>query len=117
MTASKWGGACGNPINNKGLLWKQRAGNRNHSEAEGPIMGPVFDTYFILVINIIFTFFSLHPLISSFPFSCKLWKKFNLNEMRKPGDVVLGGLFEVHYSSVFPERTYTSEPQLPVCRG
>ncbi|XP_019125489.2 extracellular calcium-sensing receptor [Larimichthys crocea] len=37
--------------------------------------------------------------------------------MHKPGDVVLGGLFEVHYTSVFPERTFTSEPQQPMCKG
>ncbi|XP_056880614.1 extracellular calcium-sensing receptor-like [Takifugu flavidus] len=37
--------------------------------------------------------------------------------MHKPGDVVLGGLFEVHYTSVFPELTFTTEPQQPVCRG
>ncbi|XP_076591637.1 extracellular calcium-sensing receptor-like [Chaetodon auriga] len=37
--------------------------------------------------------------------------------MHKPGDVVLGGLFEVHYSSVFPEWTFTSEPQQPTCKG
>ncbi|KAM6987491.1 vomeronasal type-2 receptor 1-like [Tautogolabrus adspersus] len=37
--------------------------------------------------------------------------------MHKPGDVVLGGLFQVHYSSVFPEWTYTSEPQWPICKG
>ncbi|XP_006808573.2 extracellular calcium-sensing receptor-like, partial [Neolamprologus brichardi] len=48
---------------------------------------------------------------------CKLERKFNLNEMHKPGDVVLGGLFEVHYTSVYPERTFTSEPQQPHCTG
>ncbi|KAM9733897.1 extracellular calcium-sensing receptor-like [Menidia menidia] len=37
--------------------------------------------------------------------------------MHKPGDVFLGGLFEVHYTSVFPERTFTSEPQQPICKG
>ncbi|KAM9359530.1 extracellular calcium-sensing receptor-like [Symphorus nematophorus] len=37
--------------------------------------------------------------------------------MHKPGDVILGGLFEVHYSSVFPERTYTSEPLQASCKG
>ncbi|XP_040902373.1 extracellular calcium-sensing receptor-like [Toxotes jaculatrix] len=37
--------------------------------------------------------------------------------MHKPGDVVLGGLFEVHYTSVFPEWTFTSEPQQPSCQG
>ncbi|XP_073342657.1 extracellular calcium-sensing receptor-like [Pagrus major] len=37
--------------------------------------------------------------------------------MHKPGDVVIGGLFEVHYSSVFPEQTFTMEPQQPSCKG
>ncbi|XP_028430454.1 extracellular calcium-sensing receptor [Perca flavescens] len=37
--------------------------------------------------------------------------------MHKPGDVVLGGLFEVHYTSVFPERTFISEPEQPRCKG
>ncbi|XP_040902380.1 extracellular calcium-sensing receptor-like, partial [Toxotes jaculatrix] len=46
-----------------------------------------------------------------------LRRKFHLNEMHKPGDVVLGGLFEVHYTSVFPEWTFTSEPQQPSCQG
>ncbi|XP_027135797.1 extracellular calcium-sensing receptor-like [Larimichthys crocea] len=37
--------------------------------------------------------------------------------MHKPGDIVLGGLFEVHYTSFFPEQTFTSEPQQPICTG
>ncbi|XP_028274923.1 extracellular calcium-sensing receptor-like [Parambassis ranga] len=37
--------------------------------------------------------------------------------MHKPGDIVLGGLFEVHYSSVFPELAFTSEPHQPSCQG
>ncbi|XP_041850819.1 extracellular calcium-sensing receptor-like [Melanotaenia boesemani] len=37
--------------------------------------------------------------------------------MHKPGDVILGGLFEVHYTSVFPEQTFTSKPQQPICKG
>uniref|UniRef100_A0A8C2WKM4 G-protein coupled receptors family 3 profile domain-containing protein n=1 Tax=Cyclopterus lumpus TaxID=8103 RepID=A0A8C2WKM4_CYCLU len=37
-------------------------------------------------------------------------RKFYLNDMHKPGDVVLGGLFEVHYTSVFPKLSFTSEP-------
>ncbi|XP_047248475.1 extracellular calcium-sensing receptor-like [Girardinichthys multiradiatus] len=37
--------------------------------------------------------------------------------MHKFGDVVLGGLFEVHYTSVFPKLTFISEPQQPICKG
>ncbi|XP_060929200.1 extracellular calcium-sensing receptor-like [Limanda limanda] len=37
--------------------------------------------------------------------------------MHKPGDVILGGLFEVHYTSVFPELTFISEPTQLSCQG
>ncbi|XP_034460570.1 extracellular calcium-sensing receptor-like [Hippoglossus hippoglossus] len=37
--------------------------------------------------------------------------------MHKPGDVILGGLFEVHYTSVFPDLTFTSEPTQLSCQG
>ncbi|XP_030008345.1 extracellular calcium-sensing receptor-like [Sphaeramia orbicularis] len=37
--------------------------------------------------------------------------------MYKAGDVILGGLFEVHYSSVFPELSFTSEPNQPICQN
>ncbi|XP_045930168.1 extracellular calcium-sensing receptor-like [Micropterus dolomieu] len=37
--------------------------------------------------------------------------------MYKAGDVVLGGLFEIHLFSVFPELSFTSEPQQPTCHG
>lgn len=49
--------------------------------------------------------------------SCKLRKQFNFNEMHKAGDVILGGLFEVHYTSVFHEPTFTSEPNQLSCQG
>ncbi|KAM8769843.1 extracellular calcium-sensing receptor-like [Acanthopagrus schlegelii] len=37
--------------------------------------------------------------------------------MHKTGDVVFGGLFEVHYTSVFPVQTFTTEPQQASCKG
>ncbi|KAM8769827.1 extracellular calcium-sensing receptor-like [Acanthopagrus schlegelii] len=37
--------------------------------------------------------------------------------MHKAGDVVLGGLFEIHFFSVFPDLSFTSEPQQPTCYG
>lgn len=54
---------------------------------------------------------------SSFYSSCQIQGQFPLNGMHKAGDVVLGGLFEIHFFSVFPELSYTSEPQQPTCHG
>ncbi len=47
--------------------------------------------------------------------SCQLQGQFHLNGMHKAGDVVLGGLFQVHFFSVFPDLSLTSEPQEPTC--
>ncbi|XP_056230599.1 extracellular calcium-sensing receptor-like [Seriola aureovittata] len=54
------------------------------------------------------------PLYSS---SCRLQRRFHLNGMRKPGDVVLGGLFEMHFGPIYPDLSFTSEPQQPDCHG
>ncbi|XP_034403845.1 extracellular calcium-sensing receptor-like [Cyclopterus lumpus] len=37
--------------------------------------------------------------------------------MHKPGDVVLGGLFKGHYTSVFSKLSFTSEPNQLSCQG
>ncbi|XP_031152319.1 extracellular calcium-sensing receptor-like [Sander lucioperca] len=37
--------------------------------------------------------------------------------MHKAGDVVLGGVFEIHFFSVFPDQSFISEPQEPTCYG
>uniref|UniRef100_A0A8C2WTB6 G-protein coupled receptors family 3 profile domain-containing protein n=1 Tax=Cyclopterus lumpus TaxID=8103 RepID=A0A8C2WTB6_CYCLU len=54
---------------------------------------------------------------SSLLSSCKLRRQFYLNSMHKPGDVVLGGLFNVHYTSVFSKLSFTSEPNQLSCQG
>ncbi|XP_036392195.1 extracellular calcium-sensing receptor-like [Megalops cyprinoides] len=46
---------------------------------------------------------------------CRLRETFRLNGMYRPGDVVFGGLFEVHFLTVFPELSFTSEPDQPTC--
>ncbi|KAM9852844.1 extracellular calcium-sensing receptor-like [Aulostomus maculatus] len=77
-------------------------------------MGAFFDTYLMVFILLSFT----QPVSSSSVSpSCKLRRQFHLNGMHKAGDVVLGGLFEVHYSFEYPELTYTSEPSQPRCQG
>lgn len=54
---------------------------------------------------------------STFYSSCQIQGQFPLNGMHKVGDVVLGGLFEIHFFSVFPELSFTSEPPQPTCHG
>ncbi|XP_045559997.1 extracellular calcium-sensing receptor [Salmo salar] len=54
---------------------------------------------------------------SSSSSSCRLQEQFSLNGMYQKGDVILGGLFEVHYFTVFPELSFTSEPHQLYCEG
>uniref|UniRef100_A0A665UQY6 G-protein coupled receptors family 3 profile domain-containing protein n=1 Tax=Echeneis naucrates TaxID=173247 RepID=A0A665UQY6_ECHNA len=74
-----------------------------------------FFVFSVFLMLILFSplFFTSSPLLSS----CKLRRNFNLNGMHKPGDVILGGLFEVHYTSIFPKLTFTSEPNQLSCQG
>ena len=62
--------------------------------------------------------FSIYPLsVSSPPSPCELQAAFNLNRIYKPGDLVLGAVFEIHLSSVFPDLSFTAEQQQTVCYG
>ncbi|XP_029923173.1 extracellular calcium-sensing receptor-like, partial [Myripristis murdjan] len=54
---------------------------------------------------------------SSVSSSCQLQGQFHVNRIHKTGDVVLGGLFTVHFFSVLPELSFTSELQEPICHG
>ncbi|XP_001332817.5 extracellular calcium-sensing receptor [Danio rerio] len=47
--------------------------------------------------------------------SCQLQGHFGLNGMYQAGDVILGGLFEVHLLAVFPELSFRSAPEPPYC--
>ncbi|XP_067275552.1 extracellular calcium-sensing receptor-like [Pseudorasbora parva] len=47
--------------------------------------------------------------------TCQLQGHFNLNGMYQDGDVILGGLFEVHFFTVFPELSFRTEPEAPYC--
>ncbi|XP_062329513.1 extracellular calcium-sensing receptor-like [Osmerus eperlanus] len=54
---------------------------------------------------------------SSYSSSCRLREHFNLSGMHLEGDVVLGGLFEVHFYSTYPDLSFTTKPQQLVCEG
>ena len=61
--------------------------------------------------------FSFSPLTSSSSSRCELQAPFNLNRIYEPGDLVLGAVFDIHLSSVFPDLSFTSEQQDQVCYG
>lgn len=46
---------------------------------------------------------------------CRLQGNFRLNGMHQNGDLILGGLFEVHFLTIFPELNFTSRPEEPSC--
>uniref|UniRef100_A0A665UQ58 Extracellular calcium-sensing receptor-like n=1 Tax=Echeneis naucrates TaxID=173247 RepID=A0A665UQ58_ECHNA len=49
--------------------------------------------------------------------SCRLQGRFHLHGMHKAGDVVLGGLFHMHFDPNYPDLFFTSEPEQPTCHG
>ncbi|XP_018555898.1 LOW QUALITY PROTEIN: extracellular calcium-sensing receptor-like [Lates calcarifer] len=69
---------------------------------------------FLSLLYSLFSSFVSSPLHSSY---CQSQKQFHLNGIHKTGDVVLGGLFEIHFFSTYPDLSFTSEPQQPTCYG
>jgi len=47
--------------------------------------------------------------------TCQLQGRFKLNGMYQDGDVILGGLFQVHFFTVFPDLNFKTEPEPPYC--
>ncbi|KAK7160622.1 hypothetical protein R3I93_008315 [Phoxinus phoxinus] len=47
--------------------------------------------------------------------TCQLQGHFKLNGMYQDGDVILGGLFHVHFFTVFPDLSFRMEPERPYC--
>uniref|UniRef100_A0A8D0DCS7 Extracellular calcium-sensing receptor-like n=1 Tax=Sander lucioperca TaxID=283035 RepID=A0A8D0DCS7_SANLU len=74
-------------------------------------------------INLLVYFMLLYSYFSSaapsplYSTSCQLQGQFHLNGMHKAGDVVLGGVFQIHFFSVFSDQSFISEPQEPTCYG
>ncbi|XP_031614273.2 extracellular calcium-sensing receptor-like [Oreochromis aureus] len=76
----------------------------------------LFQTNLLLLILLYF-YFSYALLSSVFPCSCQLQGKFHLNGVHKTGDVILGGLFPVHFFRSVPDLSFISDPQQPTCHG
>ncbi|XP_067275403.1 extracellular calcium-sensing receptor-like [Pseudorasbora parva] len=47
--------------------------------------------------------------------TCRLQGRFKLNGMYQDGDVIFGGLFQVHFFTVFPDLSFKTEPEPPHC--
>ncbi|XP_025754091.1 extracellular calcium-sensing receptor-like [Oreochromis niloticus] len=71
----------------------------------------------LLLFLLLYCYFSFTAASSLSSSSCQSLGQFYLNSMQKSGDLILGGLFEVHFFSVLPNLSFTSEPQQPTCHG
>ncbi|XP_005754817.1 extracellular calcium-sensing receptor-like [Pundamilia nyererei] len=71
----------------------------------------------LLLFILLYSYFSSAVASSLFPSSCQLQRQFHLNGMHKSGDVILGGLFQVHFFSSVADLSFTSQPQQPTCHG
>ena len=71
----------------------------------------------LLLLIYLTLYYNISSPVSCLLNSCQLQGQFHLNGMHKAGDVVLGGLFQAHLFSVFPDLSFTSEPQQPTCHG
>ncbi|XP_028274751.1 extracellular calcium-sensing receptor-like isoform X2 [Parambassis ranga] len=80
-------------------------------------MGKVMQSHSNLLLLVLYFCFSSAASSPQFSSSCQLQGRFHLNGIHKTGDVVLGGLFQIHFFSVFPDLSFTSEPQQPSCHG
>ncbi|XP_052438877.1 extracellular calcium-sensing receptor-like [Carassius gibelio] len=70
-------------------------------------------TTLIIFLYLSFKFISAASVLRSG--TCQLQGRFRLNGMYQTGDVILGGLFEVHFLTVFPELSFRTEPKPPYC--
>ncbi|XP_067275505.1 extracellular calcium-sensing receptor-like [Pseudorasbora parva] len=66
-----------------------------------------------ITLYLFFNFISAASILRSG--TCQLQGRFKLNGMYQDGDVILGGLFHVHFFTVFPELSFRNEPESPYC--
>ncbi|XP_069053822.1 extracellular calcium-sensing receptor-like [Lepisosteus oculatus] len=47
--------------------------------------------------------------------TCRLREEFDLYGLYKEGDIILGGMFEIHFITVYPELSFTAKPEPLSC--
>ncbi|XP_056334437.1 extracellular calcium-sensing receptor-like [Danio aesculapii] len=71
--------------------------------------------WFTLYIYLCLSFNCISATLILKPSMCLLQGDFKLTGMYQDGDFILGGLFEVHFFTVFPDLTFTTNPKSPYC--
>ncbi|GCB69228.1 hypothetical protein scyTo_0005440 [Scyliorhinus torazame] len=46
---------------------------------------------------------------------CSLQGRFNLPELMQSGDIIIGGIFPIHYRGIPPRTSYQTQPETPRC--
>ncbi|KAL3991758.1 vomeronasal 2 receptor [Sarotherodon galilaeus] len=71
----------------------------------------------LLLFIVLYSYYSHNIPSPLFPSSCQLQGQFHLNRMQKSGDVIVGGLFPVHFFSSVSDLLFTSQPKQPTCHS
>ncbi|XP_006637618.1 extracellular calcium-sensing receptor-like [Lepisosteus oculatus] len=71
--------------------------------------------HFILCVSVLLSIVWL--LAGAIEPKCKIRDKFDLYGLYKDGDILFGGIFEIHFTTIYPELSFHSKPAQLSCEG